>query len=73
METGKKTYQGFRQVLQKAFFPQFAVLIFKISIHLKHLFHDGSFSLMKIFIICQCVFCLTFVVSSTWCYSIYIF
>lgn len=55
------------------FFVQFAVLIFKISVHLKHLFHDGSFSLMKIFIICQCVFSLAFVVSSTWHYSIYIF
>lgn len=54
-------------------FVQFAVLIFKISVHLKHLFHDGSFSLMKIFIIYQCVFCLAFVVSSTWHYSIYIF
>lgn len=55
------------------FFVQFAVLIFKISVRLKHLFHDGSFPLMKIFIICQCVFCSAFVVSSTWHYSIYIF
>jgi hypothetical protein len=75
VETGKKACQGCRvpKYCTRSFSSQFAVLVFKRSVHLKRLFHDGSFSLMKIFIICQCVSCLAFVVSSTWPYSIYIF